>query len=357
MKKIMIKPICIALLTSIILMGCTQRYNNKLKVQVSLDPRIELVSILCYLSGYEEYNKSQIESYKSEVDTYFEPFRNHEAVAFMKEIREKYQTGYEIPMNFAVYLTDSLMPSVPFDQLPSDFNPRWNKEMYDHLSILVKKFALDTRFSNFFQSLNERYTQDIRDIEKEINSSINFDWFASFFGNLPQHTNIQIIICLNNGTCSYGSHTKIGDTQTLYPIIGAQLNSQKISVDYSNIIHELCHPLCNPIIDEFHSKLEHTGKLVREDYIKRTHQKAYGSWESIIYETMVRASVSCYIKKHGGAIPAWMNNRGDKGKGFMWILPIRDSFLKLNTTTNLYESKELYMNAFVKDLDAYFNFH
>lgn len=336
-------------------MGCTQRYNNKLKVQVSLDPRIELVAIICYLSGYEEYSKSQIVSYKSDVDTYFKPFRNHEALAYMKEIREKYQTGHNKPMNFAVYLTDSLTPSVPFDKLPGGFNPQWKEDTYYHLSALVKQFAQDTNFSKFFQSLNTKYAQDIRDIEKEVNSSINFDWFTSFFGELPQHSNFRVIICLNNGNCSYGLSTLIGDTQTIYSINGALLNSEKISIDPFNIIHELCHSFCNPIIDEFHSKLEATGKLVREDYLTRKHDKAYGSWESIFYETLVRASASCYIKENNSAMAAWLNNSEDKKKGFMWIVPVRNSFLKLNKTTNLYESKELYMNAFVEDLNAYLN--
>ncbi len=347
------KLVLIALFSGIFLTGCTNRFNNKVKVEVALDPRVELVAILCYLSDYDEYDRSQIASYKSDVDNYFGAFRNHEAVSFLKDIREKYQTGYDSPMSFAVYLTDSLTPSVSYDKLPEDFNPRWDEETYYHLSDLVRKFADDSKFSNFFQSQNQRYEQEIKDIEQEINSSVNFDWFTSFFGELPQNMRFQVVVSLNNGSCSYGSQTIIGDCQTIYSINGAHLNSHKLAIDYSGIIHEFCHPMCNPVIDEYPSKLETTGKLLLDDYGNHKHQEAYGTWESVLYETLVRASVSCYLDNNSGPLSSWFNNLADKRQGFMWILPIRDSFLELNKTYTFYGSKDLFLDALINDLNEY----
>ncbi len=349
------KQIFIAFITCISLFGCKSDYNNKLRAEVTLDSRVELISIMCYLSDYEEYNKCQIASYKTEIDSYFKDFRNHKAILFLKDIREKYQTGHDAPLNFAVYLTDSLTPAISFEKLPKDFNPNWDESVYNQLAEHAQQFALDTKFNIFFQKQNNRYKQEIEYIEKEINSSIKFDWFTSFFGEIPENSNFKVIISLTVGNCNYGPSSIINNEKTFYSIIGAFDHSDSISIGSSDdiIIHEFCHSFCNPIIDKYKERLDSIGKLILNDYMNREHDNAYNNWTTVLNETLVRVSVACYLSENENWVKSKLNFMTDKKKGFMWTKTLTDSFLKLQKKTSVLQSEDLYINEFIKVLNEY----
>jgi len=327
-----------------------------IKVPVSIDSRVELIGIICYLSNFQEYSNDEVISYKIAVDEYFKNFRNHEAINYLKEIRNNLGIGYNAPMEIAVYLTDSLTPSVPFSQVHNGFDSRWNEESYNKFAILVKKFAIDTKFDDFFQTQKKKYEQDIFAIEQNINSSINFDWFSSYFGEIPKNTKFKIILSLNSGKCNYGATTIINNENIKYSINGVYGRQGGIiigSFSVGLIIHEFCHSFSDPIIYEYKNKLEKTGKLIYDDYISRKHQKEYGYWETVLCETFVRTSVSCYLKENSSCFMSNLNKMVDKKKGFLWIKPLTKSFLKLNKISTINQSKDLYINEFVKVLNEY----
>ncbi len=335
-------------LTSVLVISQTITLKP-IKVPVSIDSRVELIGILCYLSDFQEYSNDEVISYKTAVDEYFKDFRNHEAVNYLKEIRNNLGIGYNAPMEFAVYLTDSLTPLVPFSQVHNGFDSRWNEESYNKFSILVKKFANDTKFDDFFKTQKKKYEQDILAIEQNINSSINFDWFSSYFGEIPKNTKFKIILSLNSGRSNYGATTIINNESIKYSINGVYERQGGInlgSFSVGLIIHEFCHSFCNPIISEYETKLEKTGKLIYDDFISHKHQKEYGCWETVLCETFVRTSVSCYLKENGTCLKSSLNRMVDKKKGFMWIKPLTKSFLKLNKTSTISQSKDLYMTEF-----------
>jgi len=93
--------------------------------------------------------------------------------------------------------------------------------------------------------------------------------------------------------------------------------------------------------------------LIYDDFISRKHQNEYGYWETVLCETFVRTSVSCYLKENGSCLKSCLNRMADKQKGFMWIKPLTKSFLKLNNTSTISQSKDLYINELIKNLNEY----
>src|SRR5262249_1702982 len=47
-------------------------------VDVTVDPRVELLSIIFHLAGNPEYNQAQVRSYADDVTTHFGPFKDHD---------------------------------------------------------------------------------------------------------------------------------------------------------------------------------------------------------------------------------------------------------------------------------------
>ena len=82
----------------------TKLSNN---IKITVDPRVELIAIVQYLSQYNQLMTAAEFSYRSDVDTYFHQYRNHEAVTMYDKMTK---TGFifSTPATFALGLTDSL---------------------------------------------------------------------------------------------------------------------------------------------------------------------------------------------------------------------------------------------------------
>ena len=73
-----------------------------IKIKAHYDERIELMSIICHLAGFQEYNMNIGGDYIADIDTYFEDVRNHPAVEMMDSLRKVNGISFDSPMFFAV---------------------------------------------------------------------------------------------------------------------------------------------------------------------------------------------------------------------------------------------------------------
>ena len=70
-------------------------------IRITVDPRVELVSIVQYLSRHGEMITTADFSYRTDVDEHFGKYRNHEAVTMYESMVE---AGFRFssPANFAL---------------------------------------------------------------------------------------------------------------------------------------------------------------------------------------------------------------------------------------------------------------
>ena len=73
-------------------------------VKAYYDERIELMSIICHLAGFQEYNMNVGGDYITDIDNYFADVRNHPAVEMMDSLRRVNGISFDSPMAFAVNL-------------------------------------------------------------------------------------------------------------------------------------------------------------------------------------------------------------------------------------------------------------
>ena len=67
--------------------------QEKSTIAIDVDPRTELISIICRLAGYSEYNKGKVKSYSQNVENYFGHLRNHPAVQYASQLERTLGIG------------------------------------------------------------------------------------------------------------------------------------------------------------------------------------------------------------------------------------------------------------------------
>src|SRR2546422_8476988 len=88
-------------------------------LRIGVDRRVELITIIFKLAGSEEFNPTHLPQYSADIDQFFGPQRNHEAVTLARGLREHYGVGQSRVMAIPIRLTDppELKERVPFDSL------------------------------------------------------------------------------------------------------------------------------------------------------------------------------------------------------------------------------------------------
>jgi hypothetical protein len=96
-------------------------------LRVTVDPRIELLSLLFKLAGNPEYCQGRVQSYTEDVEKQFAHFSEHAAVELARELRSTRGVSYDACMSMAVHLSDAYQPRlvVPLEPWPEGMDKRW----------------------------------------------------------------------------------------------------------------------------------------------------------------------------------------------------------------------------------------
>ncbi|MEI6091918.1 MAG: DUF4932 domain-containing protein [bacterium] len=345
------------LLVCLVICSCSDSSvkNQSSKIKVCLNPSTELVCILFYLGGNAEYNDVFLQSYKSDVDKAFLKFKDSPTVKYTSQLSKTQEIAYDGPMSYAVHLTDELTPKVPFDPLPIAMDVRWTAQSATEFQLLVRQFADDTKFFDFYKLHAEKYKSAIDEISQKINTEVKMEWFDDFY-RTPTKPDYTVIISLWNGRNNYGVKTTINGKESLYSIIGANAGENEKPIlhksAYATIIHEFSHSYCNPLVDKHLSEFDRSGQKLFKKFMSGNHQMAYDNWVTIWKETLVRACVICYLKEQGNFISnMFINNKDDAMAGFPWTEDLADNIRKNYVDNPKYPNFESYLPEIIKFME------
>jgi Domain of unknown function (DUF4932) len=93
-------------------------------MEVAVDARVELFSVLERLAGRPEYGVAAT-PYALAVDAWFAPYAGEPAVASFRRLRESHSIGYDAAMTLAAQLDEQLAPVRPLSPLPEGLDVRW----------------------------------------------------------------------------------------------------------------------------------------------------------------------------------------------------------------------------------------
>ena len=335
--------------------GTKQGQAKVFTITARVDTRVELMSIVARLAGYEEYVRDDFKSYAKEVDEHFRRYRQHQAIQFAMKIRESNNIAFDAVMGMAVHLNPppALTPRVPFTERVPD--TRWGQNTAEVFLKLLRDFYREADCERFFLAHADLYSTAERRFEHLL-SKVDFDWYRRFYGEQPSGS-FNLYIGLLNGGGNYGPKVVYPDgKEDLFAIIGTwQVDSAGLPV-YSDetlptIIHEYNHSFINHLVYDFDQQLKSPGEKVFAPVAEKMKILAYGSWQVGILESIVRAAVLRYRFEHEGQRIAYTAMIAERNRGFLWI---EDLF----TLLGMYENSRTVhptMRTFFPLLVGYFN--
>src|SRR5688500_18981571 len=121
--------------------------SDRPPIEVRVDPRVELMSIVFRLAGNPEYNMGNSTSpYSRAVDEHFGPFREHAVVKQAQRLRQGRGISYDAVSSLAVHLEmdKTLVPALraPLEPRPPQLENRWTAADAEGFVALLADFAI-----------------------------------------------------------------------------------------------------------------------------------------------------------------------------------------------------------------------
>ncbi len=337
----------IVLLIMLLLQACAQ--EKAIEEKPTIDKRVELISVVFRLAEKQEYATKKFKLYNDRVDQYFEEYKNHELIQFTRSIISERGIAFDGPMWLAVHLDDNLrlLPDVT-DIWQHD--PRWTKEYVDQFVLLLQQFHQETRFDDFFRENTDLYAETAKRFAS-VYEQADLNWCASFFGKKPSETFLTIIGLGVWGNC-YGTNIDYANgDRKVYAIMGLfQTDQAGLPVfpklpNLPILIHEFSHPFVDSLTAKHKEAFRESGEKMYAVAKEVFGTEAYPSWEVILDEALINASVVLYMKTHGfepSEIDRWVKWIKE-GFGFFWIEELVNELESYDQQRDKYPTIESYM--------------
>lgn len=329
------------------------------RVAVKVDPRLELVGVVCRLAGFEEYRHSVGEStYTHDADSWFHEFEDHPAVVRMKDLRRERGISYDATASFAIHLEDETATrfAMPLTPWPKAFEKRWNAESAEAFRADLQDFATASRFRSFFDRHAELYAATEKRLAAIVEGNLDLAWFEEYYGTVGDAT-FGIHPGLFQGGHNYGVSIEYPDgKRAITPAIGCWKFDQAGIPEFDAtmiplLVHEFSHAHCNPVIDRHWEDLAKAGDVLFPRVAAQMQRQAYGEWKIVLYESLVRASVLRYLLKHDDKKMANALAADDTKRGFLWIADLAKRLGEYEADRKQYPT----LDAFAPRLVAFFD--
>lgn len=297
-----------------------------------IDKRVELVSIAFRLAGSREYSSKLFERYTNMINGHYAPYKDHKLIDFIKKIRQDNGVSFDAVMKMAVNLDEDFKPLVEFnDRVPE---ARWGKDNAYEFARLLQEFYRDTNSEQFFSENQQLYAEAAQRF-LPVYDKLDRDWYSEFYGEEPTEKFI-IVNGLGNGGGNYGPSVIFPDgRKEVYAIMGAWKTDDEGMVifpvdDYfPTLLHEFNHSFVNGLQEEHSELFRNSAEIIFDGVKKEMKNGAYGSWETMLNEALVRAAVIKYMKDHNfPKDQIALETSEQKNRGFIWI---EDLLIELET--------------------------
>lgn len=257
-------------------------------VNISVDPRIELLSVVQLLSDYPLLTGSHFQ-YKREVLNYFSPYKSHPAVQKFKEMSEKGFTS-DAPPAVMLYLSDppELKNVLPFTNYVNLIIDRaGGEENLEAFIEALRDFAIKSNFMDFFNAHKDFYSTLINDVKVRLGKYKDVSMLEDFYGISKNSYNIIIATLYPNG--GYGPQIESEPSKyDIYCIIGPFFSEDTLRLI---VWHEFSHSFVNPTTEKYRDEVNKYFKL----FLPIIDKDVSGSmaylqwWRWYVAENIVRA--------------------------------------------------------------------
>lgn len=317
-------------LRSLLLLGLLHLADLPAQVPtVRVDPRIELTTIVFRMIGAGEYSECLLPGYAADIDRHFAPYRDHPALKLAASLRASHGIAFDAVPFLAIALTDppALDERVVVGAKGEGLgDARWRGPHARQFIAALRQFAVDSRFDEFFAAHRTFYDSAATRMQRFMESQVRWPWFTAFFGEAPT-ARFQAVPGMCNGGSNYGPRVlPTNGPEERYAILGmSRVDSAGFPVMHPGglptVIHEFSHSFVNPMVARHRDAFRRPGEALLADSTVRAKMAArdYAGWETVVNESLVRASVVRYLRATQGDSAARVELQSQASIGFYWI--------------------------------------
>lgn len=295
----------------------------------AVDTRVELMCIIARLAGCREYTMPNSRSlYSERVDKHFGPFREHTAINLFRDGRRDFGWSYDAVPSLALHLTavPELAERMDFEKEPARLDARWKLLQTRAFLATLRDFAQVSDAKSFFDKEAELYKVAAERLEA-LGRAVNpVSWFDDFFG-IRQGATYRMIPGLLCGGQNFGVGVIFLDEhpEEISPVLGCHLWDEKglpifDEKQYASLlVHELCHSYTNAYADRHEEAFLPAIEVLAKPVQDRMRKMAYGTPRTVLYESLVRASVICFARDRWGESAAAAERKRQTDASFLWV--------------------------------------
>lgn len=311
-------------------------------IEVRIDDRVTLLSIVARLAGADEYRDPRIKSpYADAVDAHFAAFRGHEAVVRFRAMRAKHGVGYDAPMSLACHLgpLPALEERVDFATAPERLDARWKLEETRAFLTALRALVREAKVGEFLDAQRAFERGAVDRLARAFDGARLRGWCEGFFGR-RDGARFEVRLGLLCGPHNYGVGARLATpaaasgapSEEITPVIGCWqwdavqgLPTWPKGAVEPLIVHELCHSYVNAQVDRAWAALEAPSAALLALDEARMRNQAYSTARIVCYETIVRACVVRFARDRAGAKGEERMKSGEVSKGFLWVPAVADA--------------------------------
>jgi hypothetical protein len=328
-------------------------------LRVTVDPRVELLSLVFKLAGNPEYCQGRVPSYTDDVEKQFGRFTEHAVVQLARKLRSTRGVSYDACMSMAVHLSNVGQPQlvVPLAPWPDGLDQRWTAGSVTDFLTNVIRFVKQAGFEGFTEHHQALYDTTAARMKALMGKEGHLEWFHDYFGERPQAT-FTVVLGLLNGCCCYGPHCRdASGREELFCVLGVwKTDGEGLPVFtrdmLGTVVHEFCHSYANAVIHRHYDELRPAGEKLFKGVSDRMRSQAYGNAQTMLCESLVRACVVRYRLRYEGADAAEREIREQQKRGFVWMKELSQQLADYEVHREQYPTLEAFsprMVSFFKE--------
>ena len=296
--------------------------ENVGKLQISIDPRIELINIVQTLSTYPFIDRESSHSKKAQA--YFKEAATLDAVTFTDELHKK-GFGFDVPLLFMLHL--SAVPELKKvfvypDRLVEKARGEHNLERY---RVALAEFARQSDFYTFWEQNQEFYKKTVRKTASYLETIDYVKALEEYYNETQGGYHLVLNPVSENFNYGPKMPSSSGEFE-IYGIVALDESEDGIpylnNADMENLLwHEFSHSFVNPLSDKYLDKVM-VNESLHEPIKKEMKTQGYGSWLTCVNEHIVRAATIRIIAINSKLEHAQELLKEELSKGFVYIEPL-----------------------------------
>jgi hypothetical protein len=293
-------------------------------VEIKVDGRVELFSILFHLAGGKGYIAYDT-PYRHAVDTWFAPHANHPTVIASRELREKYSISFNAPVGLAVFLDTKTLEPIADLKRAAELDGRWKDVPIEEYLAKVRAFAAEANLTGFFKEQSGYFEQVQKLLSAGLLEAKLDEWYEMALVT-DKRAEFIVVPGLLTGVWNYdaASHDAWG-RQFRYQVVeleGAEKNQglpTPTRVTIELVAHEMAHSYVNPVVERHAEVLTKAAQPLFEREQAMMEKQKYPSAKIMVEESLVRAiTVFCTRDRVNPEAASELAHK-DVALGFVWL--------------------------------------